>query len=396
MRFILYVIFSNLFLPKKAQYMLNTLLTWTALLSSTMLAAQTDTIQEKYLLVGTYTKSTDEGINVYAFNTATGTLRFVSTTKNVENPSYLVIAPDHKHVYAVNENSEGGVSAFEWDTTTGTLTFLNRQSSGGAAPCYVTTDQDGKYVIAGNYSSGSLSVLPVRADGKVEAPVQTIEHTGAGPNKERQEKPHVHCVVFGPDHKSLYVSDLGIDQVVIYNYRQGDVLPLVPADTGFAALPPGSGPRHITFHPNGKWAYLIHELDGKVTAFNHVRGKLVPFQTISTLPPNFKGQISGADIHISPDGKFLYASNRDNLNNIVIYGIDRKSGKLLKKGEQPSGGKHPRNFVIDPEGNFLLVANQNTDNIAVFKRNKTTGLLTPTGQEVKVPKPVCLKMIGTN
>lgn len=376
--------------------MLKTLLTCTVLLSSTMLAAQTDTAREKYLLVGTYTKSADEGINVYAFNTTTGVLRYVSTTKNVNNPSYLVIAPDQKHVYSVNENNEGGVSAFEWDTTSGELTFLNKQSSGGAAPCYITTDEDGKYVIVGNYSGGSLSVLPVRADGKIDAPVQTIEHTGTGPNKERQEKPHVHCTVFGPDHKSLYVSDLGIDQVVIYSYRQGDVLPLVPADTGYALVPPGSGPRHITFHPNGKWAYVIHELDGKVTAFNYVRGKLVPFQTISTLPSAYKGPGSGADIHISPDGKFLYASNRDKLNNIAIYSIDRKKGQLVKKGEQPSGGKTPRNFMIDPEGNFLLVANQNSDNVVVFKRNKLTGLLKATGQEIKVPKPVCLKMIGSN
>ncbi|WP_238429891.1 lactonase family protein [Chitinophaga agri] len=361
-----------------------------------MLSAQTDTTKENFLLVGTYTKSAEEGINVYAFNTTTGKLRFVSTAKDVNNPSYLVIAPDHQHVYTVNENDEGGVSAFAWDTVSGNLTFLNKQISGGAAPCYITTDADGKYVIVGNYSGGSLSVLPVREDGKIDAPVQTIEHTGRGPNKERQEKPHVHCVVFGPDKNTLYVSDLGIDQVVIYNYKQGDVLPLVPADTGYAALAPGAGPRHLTFHPNGKWAYIIHELDGKVTAFNYVNKKLVPFQTISMLPAGYKGPVSGADIHISPDGKFLYASNREKLNNIVIYSIDRKNGQLVKKGEQPTGGKAPRNFMIDPDGNFLLVANQNTDNVVVFKRNKLTGLLTSTGQEIKVPKPVCLKMIGTN
>lgn len=376
--------------------MLNTLLTCTALLTTTMLSAQTDTTKENFLLVGTYTKSAEEGINVYAFNTTTGRLRFVSTAKDVNNPSYLVIAPDHQHVYAVNENDEGGVSAFAWDTVSGNLTFLNKQISGGAAPCYITTDADGKYVIVGNYSGGSLSVLPVREDGKIDAPVQTIEHAGRGPNKERQEKPHVHCVVFGPDKNTLYVSDLGIDQVVIYNYKQGDVLPLVPADTGYAALAPGAGPRHLTFHPNGKWAYIIHELAGKVTAFNYVNKKLVPFQTISMLPAGYKGPVSGADIHISPDGKFLYASNREKLNNIVIYSIDRKNGQLVKKGEQPTGGKAPRNFMIDPDGNFLLVANQNTDNVVVFKRNKLTGLLTSTGQEIKVPKPVCLKMIGTN
>lgn len=376
--------------------MLKTLITGIFLVSSTSLIAQNDTMTEKYLLIGTYTQNAEEGINVYAFNSNTGALRYVSTAQGVSNPSYLVIAPDHQHVYSVNENDDGEVSAFDLDTTTGALTFLNRQSSGGAYPCYITTDQDGKYVIVGNYGGGSLSILPVRSDGKIDRAVQTIEHTGSGANKERQEKPHVHCTVFGPDFQHLYVSDLGIDQVVIYNYKQGDVLPLVPADTGFALLPPGAGPRHLTFHPNGKWAYLIHELDGKVTAFNYVGGKLIPFQTISTLPPAYKGPVSGADIHISPDGKFLYASNRNKLNNIVIYSIDRKTGQLIKKGEQPSGGKEPRNFVIDPEGNFLLVANQQSDNVVVFKRNKTTGLLQSTGQEIKVPKPVCLKMIGSN
>jgi 6-phosphogluconolactonase len=288
------------------------------------------------------------------------------------------------------------VSAFEWDTTSGQLNFLNKQSAGGDGPCYVNTDQDGKYVIVGNYAGGSFSVLPVKDDGKLDAPVQTIEHTGSGANKERQEKPHVHCVVFSPDYQFLYVSDLGIDQIAIYTYKQGDVQPLVPASPGFAPLAPGSGPRHLVFHPNGKWVYLIHELDGKITAFNYKKGALIGFQEISTLPEQFKGQISGADIHTSPDGKFLYASNRGSLNNIVIYSIDQKNGHLIRKGQQSSGGKTPRNFMIDPSGNFLLAANQQTDNVVVFRRNKITGLLKPIKQEIKVPAPVCLKMIGSN
>jgi 6-phosphogluconolactonase len=377
--------------------MLNTLLAYTSLLLTSIPQPKTDTTgNESFLLIGTYTKNADQGINVYAFNNVTGTLRFVSVAKDVDNPSYLVIAPDKKHVYAVNESTTGGVSAFEWDTTNGQLNFLNKQPSGGETPCYVNTDQDGKYVIVGNYGGGSFSVLPVKEDGRIEGPVQTIEHTGSGANKERQEKPHVHCVVFSPDHQFLYVSDLGIDQVAIYTYQQGDVQPLVPATPGFAPLAPGSGPRHLVFHPNGKWVYLIHELDGKITAFNYKKGALIGFQEISTLPEQFKGQISGADIHTSPDGKFLYASNRGSLNNIVIYSIDQKNGHLIKKGQQSSGGKTPRNFMIDPSGNFLLAANQQTDNVVVFKRDKITGLLKLTKQQIKVPAPVCLKMIGSN
>ena len=379
--------------------MIKILLASAALLVASTTFAQTDTTAEKYLLIGAYTKTPDEGISVYAFNTHTGSFRYVSTAKNVENPSYLVIAPDHKHVYAVNEvgrDKEGSVSAFSWDTISGELTFLNKQSSGGADPCYVNIDQDGKYVVVANYSGGSFSVLPVKPDGKLEAPVQTIEHTGSSVNKERQEKPHVHCVMFSPDHQFLYVSDLGIDQVAIYNYHQGDVQPLVPANPGFAPFPPGSGPRHLIFHPNGKWVYVIHELDGKITAFNFDKGKLTPFQAVSILPDAFKGKPWTADLHISPDGKFLYASNRDPINNIVIFGINAKTGNLVKKGEVASGGKTPRNFVIDPTGNFLLVAHQASNNVTVFKRDKTTGMLKKLKDDLKTPGPVCLKFIGSN
>lgn len=380
--------------------MIKILLTSTALLFASTLLAQTDTSSaEKYLLIGAYTKTSDEGISVYAFNTQTGAFRFVSTAKNVENPSYMVISPDHKYVYAVNEtngNNPGNVSAFEWDTTSGQLTFLNKQPSGGDDPCYITTDQDGKYVVVANYSGGSFSILPVKPDGRLEAPVQTIEHTGSGPNKERQEKPHVHCVYFSPDHHQLYVSDLGIDQIAIYNYRQGDVQPLVPATPGFAPFPPGSGPRHLVFHPNGKWAYVVHELDGKITAFHYDNGKLTPFQAISILPDNFKGKPWAADLHISSDGKFLYATNRDPLNNILTFSINSKTGNLVKKGETPTGGKTPRNFVIDPTGNFLLIAHQGSNNVTVFKRDKVTGLLKKQKEELKTASPVCLKFIGSN
>lgn len=380
--------------------MIKILLTSTALLFSSTLLAQTDTSSaEKYLLVGGYTKTPDEGISVYAFNTQTGTFRFVSTAPNVENPSYLVIAPDHKYVYAVNETNgdkPGNVSAFGWDTISGQLTFLNKQASGGDDPCYITTDQDGKYVVVANYSGGSFSILPVKPDGRLEAPVQTIEHTGSGPNKERQEKPHVHCVYFSPDHQYLYVSDLGIDQIAIYNYRQGDVQPLVPANPGFAPFPPGSGPRHLVFHPNGKWVYVIHELDGKITSFHYDNGKLTPFQAVSILPENFKGKPWAADLHISPDGKFLYATNRDPLNNILTFSINAKTGNLVKKGETATGGKTPRNFVIDPSGNFLLVAHQGSNNVTVFKRDKASGLLKKQKEELKTPSPVCLKFIGSN
>ncbi|WP_298737250.1 lactonase family protein [uncultured Chitinophaga sp.] len=375
------------------------LLATSALLIPGMLLAQDSLKQDsmQYLLIGTYTKKQSEGIYVYTFNTQSGELKYVSTAKGVDNPSYLVVAPDQKHVYSVNESNgdrTGSVSAFELDHSTGQLQFINKQPSGGDGPCYVNTDGDGTHVVAGNYASGSLSVLPVQPDGKLGAPLQTIQHTGSGVNKERQEKPHVHCVEFSPDHQFLFVSDLGIDKIGIYKYDPSSPLLLQEASPSYAALPPGAGPRHLTFHPGGKWAYLVHELDGKLTAFRYDEGKLTPIQTVSTLPEAFKGTISGADIHVSPDGKFLYASNRGTLNNIVYYAIDNKSGKLQRKGQQSTKGKTPRNFMIDPSGNFLLAANQDTDNIVVFKRNKVNGSFKATGQEINISMPVCLKMVA--
>jgi len=362
-----------------------------------MLNAQTPADYDQYLLIGTYTKKQSEGIYIYSFNSQTGAVKPVSITTGVDNPSYLAIAPDKKHVYSVNEvgvERTGSVSAFAFDNATGQLQFLNKQPSGGEGPCYINTDSAGTHVVVGNYAGGSLSVLPVQADGKVGAPLQTVQHTGSSVNKNRQEKPHVHCVEFSRDNQYLYVPDLGIDKVGIYKYDPNSPLLLQEANPSYVPLPPGSGPRHITFHSNGKWAYLIHELDGKVTVFKYDEGKLTPIQIVSTLPATFKGNISGADIHISPDGKFLYASNRSDLNNIVYYSIDQRSGKLLWKGQQSAGGKTPRNFMIDPSGNFLLVANQDSDNIVLFKRNQTTGAIKPTGEQIKVSMPVCLKMIA--
>lgn len=373
------------------------LLTAGAMIFPLLLNAQTPTDYDQYLLIGTYTKKQSEGIYIYAFNSQTGAVKPVSITKGVDNPSFLAIAPDKKHVYSVNEvgvERTGSVSAFAFDNATGQLQFLNKQPSGGEGPCYINTDSAGTHVLVGNYAGGSLSVLPVQADGKVGAPLQTVQHTGSSVDKNRQEKPHVHCVEFSRDNQYLYVPDLGIDKVGIYKYDPDSPLLLQEANPSYAPLPPGSGPRHITFHTNGKWAYLIHELDGKVTVFKYDAGKLTPIQTISTLPANYKGKISGADIHISPDGKFLYASNRYDLNNIVYYSIDQRSGKLVWKGQQSAGGKAPRNFMIDPSGNFLLVANQDSDNIVLFKRNPTTGAIKPTGEQIKISMPVCLKMIA--
>jgi 6-phosphogluconolactonase len=314
----------------------------------------------------------------------------VATT---DNPSYLCVAPDKKYVYAVNEGKgdKAGVTAFLFDRSKGSLIQLNREPSGGDDPCYVNINKAGRWVTVGNYSGGSLSVLPVMADGSLGKP-KTIFHKGSSVNKDRQEKAHVHCTMFSPDNKYLFVSDLGMDKVMTYTFNPGSGT-LAPAPVPFTKVEPGSGPRHFEFHPNGKFAYLMEELGGTISAYSYQDGKLTFIERVSTLPKDYTGTKSGADIHVSKDGKFLYGSNRGESNTIVIYSIDQKTGKLTYVGHQATGGKIPRNFNFDPSGNWLLVANQESDDITVFRRDPATGKLTPTNNSIKVAKPVCVKWI---
>ena len=346
---------------------------------------------EYYLLVGTYTNGKSEGIYVYKFNSSSGEFSPVSKIWSA-NPSFLTVSPDTRFVYSVNENQPGGVSSFSFDKSTGNLRELNKQPSGGDHPCYITTDKTGRWVITGNYSGGNLSVLPVNNDGSLEKPVQTINHEGSSVNTGRQEKPHVHATVFSPDGKYLFVPDLGIDKVMVYkfNSKKGK---LSAHSSPFAAATPGSGPRHFDFHPSGKYAYLMEELSGNVTAYSYKKGKLTFIQKISALPANYKGSAGSADIHVSPDGKFLYSSERGEANTIAIFSIDEKSGKLTAMGHRSTEGRTPRNFNFDPSGNFLLVANQNSGEIVIFRRN--AGLLEDTGKRIKAPSPVCIKWIST-
>jgi 6-phosphogluconolactonase len=362
------------------------------------LAQGQDTKPRKFnLLIGTYTNtSRDNGIYVYDFNVQSGEFIYKSKVAGGENPSYLTISIDGKHVYAVNEVNNGGVSAFGFNASSGELKFLNRASSGGESPCYISIDDKNKYVFAGNYSSGSLCAIPLKEDGSLGTDIQYIRQEGSSINKSRQEGPHVHSTVLSPDNKYLLTPNLGTDKVCIYHVDVGKTSqPLVPAEPAFVSVKPGSGPRHITFHPNSKFVYLIQEMEGMITAFDYNNGKLVEKQTITMLSPSFKGEVSAADIHVSPDGRFLYGSNRGDANELVIYAID-ESGKLNYVNRQVTLGKTPRNFAIDPTGNFLLVANQDSNEIIIFKRDQKTGLLTPTGKKIQVNKPVCLKFVTAN
>jgi 6-phosphogluconolactonase len=349
--------------------------------------------KSNYLLVGTYTDGSSKGIYVYKFNSTTGDFDSVSMIKT-PNPSYLAISPDEKFVYAVHEIAKGGnggeVAAFSFDKQSGNLNFINKQLSGGDHPCYVAVDKTGKWIASANYSSGSLSILPVNKNHGLDVATTVVQHTGHSVNTERQQGPHVHCTVFSPDNKYLFATDLGIDKLMVYSFndKTGKL-----TEKNAITIQPGAGPRHFTFHPGNRYAYLIEELTGNISAYRYSNGKLEWLQDISALPLTYKGPIGSADIHVSPDGNFLYASNRGGSNTIGIFKVDQKTGHLTLAGHQSTLGKTPRNFSLDPSGNFLLVANQDSDEIVIFKRDKKTGLLTGTGKRIKAGNPVCVKWI---
>lgn len=352
--------------------------------------------QQYFLFIGTYTGTGSKGIYVYRFNAVTGKATMASHTEKAENPSYLAIAPDGKTVYACNETaspSGGKVSAYRFNKSDGTLRLLNRQSTAGDHPCYVAIDGKNKWLAAGNYSGGSIAVFPINRDGSIEPFTQLIKHNGRGPDSSRQRSAHVHATVFSPDNNHLLSPDLGMDKVMIYPFKGTPVSPLDERRVSFAKATPGGGPRHLSFHPNGRWAYLMEEMTGSVIVFDYSKGRLSQKQHIPAHADTAKGPFGSADIHVAPDGKFLYASNRTAENNLAIFQIDAKNGKLAAVGYQSTLGETPRNFVIDPTGNFLLVANQNSNNIVIFKRDKETGLLTETGEQLSVPRPVCLKLL---
>ncbi len=350
--------------------------------------------QQPYLLIGTYTAGKSEGIYVYNFNTATAENSLISVTKT-SNPSYLAVSPNKKMVYAVNENADstmhtvgGHISAFSF--ADGKLTEVNKQPSGGKHPCYVAVDKTGQWVFAGNYSSGTVGLLKIKTDGSLDTLQQTIQHSGIGPNTSRQQAPHVHTTYVSPNNKYLYVADLGIDKIMVYAFNKNKGTLKLKSS---AASLPGSGPRHVTIGADNKFLYLIEEMTGTAVCYKIKKDKLQFKQRISTLPNNFTGTIGSADIHVSPDGKFLYCSNRGNSNDLAIFAIHPTDGKLSLVGHQPVLGNTPRNFNFSPDGNFLLVANQNSDVVVIFKRDVQTGLLADTGKRILVPNPVCLKWV---
>ena len=360
--------------------------------------SKANTAGEQTLYVGTYTNSgKSEGIYIYRVNMATGELKHFKTVKGVVDPSYLAIDRKRRFLFAVNEVSQfegqpsGAVSSFSIDRKTGDLTYLDQKPSKGGSPCYVTQDRTGRFVLLANYESGNASVLPIKGDGSLGSAGSVVQHSGSSINRDRQLGPHAHCILMDKSNRYAFVVDLGIDKIVIYRFNEKDGS---LTNHGTVATKPGAGPRHLTFHRNNRFAYVINELDSTMNtyAYDAKRGMLRLQQTISTLPQTFSGASFCADVHVSPNGKFLYGSNRGH-NSIVVFAIDQKSGQLTLVEHVSTGGDWPRNFVIDPTGTYLLAANQRSDSVVTFRIDTSTGKLTPTGQVAPIPSPVCLKIL---
>lgn len=340
------------------------------------------------LIIGTYTNSCEsKGMYVYDFDSNTADFKLKNTTEKVINPSYLTVSKNNNYVYSVNENgAESTVSSFGYNPSSGKLNFINKQSSKGADPCYIINDD--KNVIVANYSGGNISVFGKNNDGSISEAKQVIQHYGKGTNEKRQKGPHVHMVHFSPDKKFILSNDLGNDKVYLYQYNPSSANETLKIKDSIS-VKSGSGPRHLTFSKDGRFVYLLQELDGALTVFSYSNGVLKKIDETTILAKDFKGNFSSADIHISPDGKFLYATNRGEANSISIFKI-LKNGKLVSKGQTSTLGKGPRNFTIDPSGKFLLVAHQYSNDVVIFARNRITGSLTDTGKRINLCSPVCL------
>jgi 6-phosphogluconolactonase len=367
--------------------------------------AQKHIPNKPYLVyVGTYTnKTASKGIYVYSFDPGTGKLTTLGVAAESEDPSFLALHPSGKYLYAVNEidhfgaQKSGALSAFSIDHKTGKLALLNQAATRGAGPCHISLDKSGKFALVANYDGGSVATFPVHDDGTLGEAADFVQHHGSSVNKERQESPHAHWIGTSPDNRFVLAADLGLDEVLIYRFN-GSKGTLTPNNPPFAKVNPGAGPRHVALHPNGRFAYVLAEMEDSVTAFAYKasNGSLSLLQTVSALSTvrgEYKGPKEAAEIAVHPNGKFLYVSNRAGIDSISAFSIDPAKGTLHLKNEYPTMGKTPRNFAIDPTGKFLLAANQESNNIVVFRIDAITGALSPTGETVEAPAPVCITFL---
>lgn len=345
--------------------------------------------------VGTYTgKTGSKGIYAFDFDSSTGKLTLRGVAAETPSPSWVAIHPSGKFAYAANEDGkQSTITAFSVDAKSAKLTQLNQLPALGQDPCYLSFDKTGKYLLAANYSSGNVVVFPILADGKLGEHTANVTNAGKlGPNKQRQEGPHAHWVQVSPDNRFVFVADLGLDAIMSYKFDATKGT-LTPNDPPLESLTAGAGPRHVTFTPNGKFVYVVSELNNTVTAFsyNTDKGTFHEFQIISTLPADFSGRNDDAEIAVHPNGKWLFASNRGH-DTIAVFSIDPKTGNLTKVGDFPTAGKEPRHFTVDPTGKYLLAENQNSNTIVVF-RIDPSGSLTKVSEVTDIDSPVCLTFV---
>lgn len=351
--------------------------------------------QNTYVFLGSYNKDKEaESIQVFQLDTLNGKLTKITSAKNVINPSYLTVSPNGKYVYACTETktpNDGNVSSFEFNTENKTLTFLNKQKSGGENPVYVSVHKSGKWLVNANYTEGSVSVHPLLGNGKIDSLAQNFQYSDGSVHKERQTRSHVHSAVFSPQFDYVFLPDLGADKIRCYGFDENQKQPLTETKNPFTKTDLEAGPRHFTFHSNQKFGYCIEEMAGAISVYQYSNGTLEKIQRINTHPDKIKEGFESSDIHISPDGKFLYATNRGKENNIAIFSI-AENGLLKNIGYQSTLGKHPRIFAIDESGKFLIATNVISGNVIVFKRNTETGMLKKVGKEVKMENVSCVQV----
>ncbi len=346
-----------------------------------------------FVYFGSHRSGPGIGFSLAHFDTDTGALTKPEFLLAAVSPAFFVIHPDGRRLYTCNSGSPGGVSACEIDPHTGRLTVLNKMPAGGGDPSYISLDRTARFALTANYNGGSIAVFALKPDGSLGDRTAFVQHTGSSVNPQRQTKPYAHSIVVDPANRFALVADLGVDKVFVYRFNEKDGT-LQPNDPPFATVAPGSGPRHVKFHPNGRWVYAINEIASTVTGFNWnpTNGTLTEFQTISTLPEDFKGASTGAEIEVHPNGKFLYGSNRGH-DSLAVFAIDQQTGRLAPVEHVSSDGKTPRNFAFDPTGKWILCSNHGSDNAVVFRVDENTGRLKQTGEPVAVPYPFCERFL---
>ncbi|HEY3930781.1 MAG TPA: lactonase family protein [Verrucomicrobiae bacterium] len=350
---------------------------------------------ESPVYFGTYTDAKSKGIYVSQFDSTTGRLSAPELAAETKNPTFLAVHPSGRYLYAANEvNDASAVSAFAIDAKSGKLTLLNQQTFSGSGACHISVDATGKCLLVANYNSGSIAALPIHDDGSLGEPKTMIQHTGSGANPARQAGPHAHFILPSPDNRFALNCDLGLDKIFVYRL-DADAAKLSPGDPPFATVAPGFGPRHLTFSPDGKFVYVINEMASTINAFAYDKknATMTEVQTISTLPENFSGNNTAAEIAMHPSGKFLYASNRGH-DSIASFAVNKKSGKLTFIEHQSTQGRTPRHFAIDLTGHWLFAENQASDSVVIFAINSHTGKLKPTGQSLSIGSPVCAVFVN--